>query len=103
MGARILARDRRATGFFKKLGSAVALPNIWMVDAPVAVILPPAAAVAPDSAVMPGVIVRVGILSPGLVPLLMMWVSGPVVTVTNPPPPRPPFPRRYLCRFFPAQ
>src|SRR6516225_4496303 len=101
MGASALAIDRRATGLFKKLASAVALPNIWIVDATVSVILLPNAARPPDSAVMPGVIVRAGVLSPGFVPLSMMWVSGPVTTVTDPPPRRH-FPRRCRWRFFPA-
>ena len=89
MGASTLAIDRRATGLPRGLGFAVVGPDVSIVDATVTVILLPAAAWPPDSAVMAGDIVRVGVLSPGFVPLLMMWVSGPVTTVTNPSPPFP--------------
>src|SRR6478672_10497671 len=99
MGASVLAIDRRATGLLKKLVAAVVGPNVWIVDAMISVILLPAAAVPPDSAVMAGDIVRVGVLAPGFVPLLMMVVPGSVTTVTNP---SPPFPAKMPTALLPC-
>src|SRR5271169_1353853 len=79
---------RMPTGLLKILGSGVAGPEFVIVEATVAVIARPFAAVAESNwTAIPAFTGKVGGSTPGLFePLTVMTVPGPVVTEADPSP-----------------